>query len=428
MTGADRRKNVAWLVLRGRVPPAARVRLPVALSAGVRICGLVLSLAVIAPARAAEPATRPAGPFTGAFIHLSQLFEKDADADVCRKALAETLDRFRQSGLRVAMPYVTTTSGMAVYDSDIIPDRQYKDWDPFAAFLAEARKRDIEVWPVFCVVSCGDADVRGILRKHEEWALLDKSERKIGWISPCNPQARAWLASVVTEIVTKYKPDGIVLDYLRFPNQPVAFDADSAARFAKEHPNHKSLAEAERKAQVQEFKEKSLTDLARLLSQEARRQKPGIRVGMYTWGPHVTKSHYVAQMWPEWLARGYVDMVSVSGYCFRENYGEKYLEVFEKRMKDAVQLAGGLRPQAELTFTLGVRTSHGRVARAEAINDYLKAARKAGIRGVAVFTWTYLQPFLDDVIQAGYLRTFTAPGGERNPAPAAPPHRRARQG
>jgi hypothetical protein len=56
---------------------------------------------------------------------------------------------------------------------------------------------------------------------------------------------------------------------------------------------------------------------------------------------------------------------------------------------------------------LGVKTSHGQIARAEEVGQYLRLAERAGIRGVAVFTWTYLQPFLDEVNKAGYLRTIS---------------------
>lgn len=359
-----------------------------------------------APAREAKvPATsRPA--FSGAYIHLTQLFDKGVKADDRRTAYAEMLDRFRASGLRVAMPYVTTTFGTALYDSRLVPGDERRDGDDFGAFLAEARKRRIEVWPVVCVVPSGMREARGILAEQPEWALLDAKGEKIGYLSPCHPLARAWMASVAGEIVAKYRPDGILLDYLRFPAEPIRLDTESQARFDKAFPNHATLGETERKAQLQLFKEQGLTELTRQLSAEVRRRSGTIRVGIYSWGPHVTRAHPIAQVWSEWVSRGYIDMVSISGYCFRDNYGEEYLKVFENRLRDAAYILEGIRGHAELTFTLGVRTSHGRVPNARAINEYLRIAGRVGVRGVAVFTWSSLEPYLDEVLRAGYFREF----------------------
>lgn len=58
---------------------------------------------------------------------------------------------------------------------------------------------------------------------------------------------------------------------------------------------------------------------------------------------------------------------------------------------------------ARLTLTLGVKTSHGQVHSTKDINEYLRIAKAAGIEGVAIFTWTDLQPYLDQVVRDGYL-------------------------
>jgi uncharacterized lipoprotein YddW (UPF0748 family) len=352
-------------------------------------------------------ATRPDEPFLGAYVHMGDLLKGSADSAARVQVIGRNLDRFKAAALRVVMPYVTTTRGTAAYASTLVPGRDYADWDPLEVIMAEARKRGLRVWPVVCVVSSGHDEPRGILARHPEWALRDTAGKPIGYLSPCHSQARQWIVSVLKEIASRYGPDCILLDYLRFPNQVVQLDPDSAARFEKACPA--SATPAQRKRLMQEFKEQGLTELARQISEGLRAARPGIQVGMYSWGAHVARSHPVAQCWPAWVAKGYVDMVSPSGYCYEKNCGKDYLKVFEGRMRDAMKIMEDLRVPQKLTFTLGVKTSHGQVGSAKDIEDYLRIARKVGVRGVAVFTWNYLDPYLDELVRNGGLARFAAP-------------------
>ncbi len=388
-----------------------------ALKIGLGSVGAMAALAGENAAAAVEAQEGPAGskvaagargPFLGAYIHVHALLEGKKDPAACREVIGKNLDRFKAAGLRVLMPYVTTTKGTAVYHSDLIPVRDYPDWDPLAIIMAEARKRELKVWPVVCVITSGHDTLQGILVKHPEWALSDPAGKKIGYLSPCNPKAREWVVSVLKEIVSKYRPDGVLLDYLRFPNQAIQLDADSAAAFNRRFApaSGRSRTAVETRRQMQTFKEEGLTELARMISQGLRSCDPKIQIGLYSWGVHVARAHPVAQCWPVWVGKGYIDMVSPSGYCYEKNYGKDYLKVFEQRMRDAMKIMKDMGAADKLTFTLGVKTSHGQVGSAREINDYLGIAREVGIRGVAVFTWASLEPYLDDVSREGYLRRF----------------------
>jgi hypothetical protein len=79
------------------------------------------------------------------------------------------------------------------------------------------------------------------------------------------------------------------------------------------------------------------------------------------------------------------------------------LKVFEQRWVDVVRVMGRSRPGNRLTFALGVRTSHGQVAQAEETKTHLEIASRVGMQVVAIFTWSSLQPFLDEVNRVGDL-------------------------
>ena len=146
-------------------------------------------------------------------------------------------------------------------------------------------------------MACGKDKPAGILQQHLEWALRDVNGRPIGHISPCHPQARAWVISVMTEIVERYQPDGLLLDYLRFNNRPMQLDPHGAADLEKQFGVKPS---AVRPQQLQQFKEACLTELMRDISVAARQRQPGIQLAIYSWGPHVTRNHRVAQNWRAW--------------------------------------------------------------------------------------------------------------------------------
>lgn len=334
-------------------------------------------------------------PFRGAYLHLHKLLKPDSDSAAQAEILARELDRMEQFGLNALLPFVTTSSGKALYDSALLPEKLYSNADPVRILAREARVRGIGFYPVVPVVVCGDEKPAGILLQQPEWALRHADGRAMGYISPANPEARRWLASVIREIVAKYQPEGIVLDYIRYANRPLRLDPAGEERFRKSLPA--DCPAVEEKRLLQRFKESELTELARLISETTRAERPDLKLAAYCWGAHVAQDHQIAQVWPLWVERGYLDMVNISGYCHRETYGEKFLSVFEQRMSDALKLNQQLPKPAMLTFALGVNTSHGRVHSVDDIRRYLDIAERLKLDGVAYFTWEYLQPYVDEI-------------------------------
>lgn len=334
-------------------------------------------------------------PFCGAYLHLHKMLQPDSDSAAQAKILVRELDRMKQFGLNALLPFVTTSSGKALYDSALLPERAYANSDPVGILARETRARGIGFYPVVPVVVCGDEKLAGILLQHPEWALRHPDGRAMGYISPAHPEARRWLADVIREVVAKYQPEGVVLDYIRYANRPLRLDPAGEERFRKSLPGICPLAEE--KQLLQRFKESELTELVRLISETARAERPELKLAAYCWGAHVAKDHQISQAWPLWVERGYLDMVNISGYCHRETYGEKFLNVFEQRMSEALKLNRQLPKPAVLTFALGVNTSHGRVHSVDDIRSYLAIADRLKLDGVAYFTWEYLQPYVDEM-------------------------------
>lgn len=114
--------------------------------------------------------------------------------------------------------------------------KQYEDYegfDPLKIWINEAHKRNIKVHVWFQTFYVGnkppETHPQYILAKRPDWANVQKrnvgsgtisysaSEHNGYFIDPANPEVQAFLYELLCEIVTKYKPDGINLDYIRYP-------------------------------------------------------------------------------------------------------------------------------------------------------------------------------------------------------------------
>lgn len=357
-------------------------------------------------ASARDAASQHDEPFMGAYIHLPAWFRGHADQPASQRAIVENLDRFRDSGLRVLIPFVTTTSGKAEYPSQVIPDKVWGAWDPVAVMVGEARKRGLQVYPAVCVLACGHKRPAGALEVHPDWALRDKSGEPIGFISPGHPEARKWVVSVLREIATRYHPDGILLDYCRYPGSEAKMDPVAQAEFEASHPAERFPPGSTRyKDEFRKFKRECLTELVGQISGELRSLDPKPRIAVYMWGAHELDG---TRDWRTWADRGYLDMLNLTGYAYREQYGEKYLEVLNDRFREVAAVLKELDNPVEFTICVGISTSHGKIRSAREIEDYLDIGKRHGVQGASFFTWETLQPYLPEVKKAGYLEQFTS--------------------
>ena len=78
-----------------------------------------------------------------------------------------TLDEYQKAGINTVIILVKDTSGRVYFKSRIGVSDPRWDWDFLAEFLAEAKRRDIQVHPWFCVFH--ETSLLGRVREHPEW-------------------------------------------------------------------------------------------------------------------------------------------------------------------------------------------------------------------------------------------------------------------
>lgn len=130
--------------------------------------------------------------------------------------------------------------GKTIYPSKVMENygfiKQYEDYigfDPLKIWITEAHKRGIKVNIWFQTFYVGnkspETNSQYILARRPDWANCQKknansdtiaysvSEHNGYFIDPANPEVQCFLYELLTEIIDNYKPDGINLDYIRYP-------------------------------------------------------------------------------------------------------------------------------------------------------------------------------------------------------------------
>lgn len=167
--------------------------------------------------------------------------------ETSEKAIIATLDRIQQAGIDNVF-LETYFHGKTIYPSKVMEGygftpqyEQFVGIDPLAIWIKEAHKRGIRVHTWFETFYVGNENPennpQSILSVNPSWSnrtkkdsesvSLSKStaEHNGYFLDPANPYVQDFLTKLIEEIVTCYKPDGINLDYIRYPNSVGTKDA-----------------------------------------------------------------------------------------------------------------------------------------------------------------------------------------------------------
>lgn len=156
-----------------------------------------------------------------------------------KKDIEGVLDLLEQAGINNIF-IETYYHGKTIFPSKTMEKygfiKQYEDYvgfDPLKIWISEAHKRNIKVHIWFQTFYVGnkppETHPEYILAQRPDWANYQKrnafsqtisysaSEHNGYFIDPANPEVQTFLYELLCEIVHKYQPDGINLDYIRYP-------------------------------------------------------------------------------------------------------------------------------------------------------------------------------------------------------------------
>ncbi len=158
--------------------------------------------------------------------------------------IQQVMDNCAGAGFNAVM-FQVRGNGTVSYDSNIEPWAEQYDftdpgYDPLAIAVAEAHRRGLQLHAWVNVMPAWRGEQAPPVRNqlynaHPEWFWYDQTgkrqplvhrvgDRTRAWyasINPCLPEVRQYLCNVMGELVHKYDVDGLHMDYIRFPNEPV---------------------------------------------------------------------------------------------------------------------------------------------------------------------------------------------------------------
>lgn len=154
------------------------------------------------------------------------------------EAIAKTVERIYNTGITDIF-LETYFHGKTIYPSDymkscgVIPQKEeFIGFDPLEVWIKECHKRNIKLHIWFETFYVGNENPKTtpnhVLSVYPLWgnkrlANYDSelqpslSEHNGYFLDPANQQVKIYLLNILNEIITKYNPDGINLDYIRYP-------------------------------------------------------------------------------------------------------------------------------------------------------------------------------------------------------------------
>ena len=156
-----------------------------------------------------------------------------------RDQIEATLDKLKLAGINTIF-LETYFHGRTIYPSEVMASYGFvkqrenlTGFDPLQIWIRESHKRGMKLHVWFETFYVGNAypysNAKNILAVHPEWANKNKkyadynaptqsvAEHNGYFLEPANPAVQEFLMSLITEIIQEYKPDGINLDYIRYP-------------------------------------------------------------------------------------------------------------------------------------------------------------------------------------------------------------------
>ncbi|SJL31840.1 hypothetical protein PGIN_YH522_01657 [Porphyromonas gingivalis] len=297
-----------------------------------------------------------------------------------REELCRILDRLKREKFNTVF-FQVRHRGDVIYPSEIEPQSTIftgagkPDYDPLEFALKECHKRGLTFHAWLIVTPLGpDKHIRSlkgesVKSRHPEWCVRHNN---LWYLNPGVPEARAYFASLVREIVEKYPVDGIHLDYMRYPEKAKIFD--DAATYKQYGGNMDPAV----------WRRRNLSDLMADVHRAATEKTPWVQVSVATIGRlrklagkrggDWTAYEGVHQDPVVWAQEGSVDFLVPMLY-YRDDLFYPFLEDWKAQLPDLPIIPG----------LATYRVVDNSQWPAQVIGEQIDSARHMGFPGVCLF-------------------------------------------
>jgi uncharacterized lipoprotein YddW (UPF0748 family) len=274
------------------------------------------------------------------------------------QGLAAVFDRLAAAGINTVF-FETLNAGYPIYPSQVAPQQNplTVGWDPLESAVKLAHERGIELHAWIWTFAVGNKRHNTLIGKpgsypgpvlsaHPNWANIDNKGRIQNpndgkfYLDPANPEARSYLLRIISEITSKYKVDGVQLDYIRYPfqndNAGFTYGYGVAARqqfkqLTGVDPVKISPKDGSLWRQWVEFKTNQINSFVAEVSQLLRQNYPRTILSVAVFPhPESQRIYKIQQNWEVWARQGIVDLIVPMTYALDTNRLQRITEPLAK--------------------------------------------------------------------------------------------------
>jgi uncharacterized lipoprotein YddW (UPF0748 family) len=150
------------------------------------------------------------------------------------------------------------------------------------------------------------------------------------FVSPLQPEAQQYFLNIVTDILERYTPDGIHLDYIRYPDQSFDVNPDVVKGFRNRYVLNPEEFLSDPEVFAQKFSISGyevfahswrrylmdgLSDFVRRISETVHKLSPDVYLSAAV-KPDIVQAHWnYYQAWDHWVKEGWLDFAVAMNYA-----------------------------------------------------------------------------------------------------------------
>ncbi len=326
--------------------------------------------------------------------------------ETTEKQIEATLDRLKNAGIDNIF-LETYFHGKTLFPSKTMEaygfTSQYEKFtgiDPLEIWIKEAHKRNIKIHIWFETYYAGPQNPKdnpkSILGMNPSWGNKTRkdvdsfepskstSEHNGYFLDPANPYVQDFIIKLVDEIITRYKPDGINLDYIRYPNC-VSLNEDSNWGYTDYARNDfKTIYGVDPVTILKtdplwlewnNYRREQITNMVKKIGELGRRKHTYISAVIFP--DRKAALDHKQQDWKTWSTRGYIN-------GFTPLFLTCDAKTANKMMTDVINISSGKTDfYAGLFVTFMGGTD-------EDLIRLIHEARKVNAKGVILFDYAHL--------------------------------------
>lgn len=338
--------------------------------------------------------------------------------ETTKEQIIATLEKIEDSGFN-NIYLETYFHGKTIFPSKVmnkygftVQNEIFEGFDPLEVWIKEAHKRDIQVHIWFQSFYVGnkppESSLSNILAVRPDWGNKLKkdanspapsrstSEHNGYFIDPANPEVQTFLLELLDEIITEYKPDGINLDYIRYPNSTSSRSNNGAWGFTEYARNDFQILYGVDPVELtpsdpmwldwNEYRRGHITNFVKKVGKLCRDKHVYISTVIF---PDLASALSTKQQdWRTWSTKGYID-------GFTPLFLTNDSQMLASMMRDVMQVKA---PETELYAGLFVTFMGGAP---EDLIRQIYQTRKMKANGVIIFDYAHTTPVYTTTLMAG---------------------------